>query len=109
MWDRFDHSRQPLPSFPFTVISPSEEDQAWALSPCQGQEPGIVQIGRDHYSLLIPGALQNRRIRSTLQFHLDNMNCLVTLPHKPSSQLGRERHVNEEPHRENSTVSSSAK
>jgi hypothetical protein len=75
---------------------------------CQRQQTWIIQIGGNNHSPLVAGTLNNFAVGGLRQSDFAGMQRIVSIAAEPRGQFRRERHINQEFHRQNSTVSSSA-
>jgi len=85
-----------------------KKNKARSFSPGDSEEPGIVQIGRYDYPFIYPRAFQNFGIRGSTHSQMDCVDGIMAFCIKPGCQERREGHIDEELHRANSIVSSSA-
>jgi len=96
---------QAFPRFRFAVITASEKNEARPFQVGQREKPWVIQVCGDDNALLGSSAGKDCRIWGPAQAQLRGMGRIVASPGQPRREHGRKRHVDQEPHRANSTVS----
>jgi hypothetical protein len=91
------------------VRSTTEEDDTWPVSPLECEKSGIVEIGRNNYTSLLSGGVENLLIECAREPDRGGMDALMPGPPKMCNRIRRHGHVHEEPHPLNSMTSSSAR
>jgi hypothetical protein len=87
----------------------NNQDESGATGASGGEQSGEIRISRHDHPVLFTCGLENCGVGSLAQAKLTGVYHVVSPPSQPQRQLRRQGHVDEESHRINSTVSSSAR